>query len=243
MASTRLPNKPMADIGGKPMIVRVWECAMQSGIGEVLVACDCDQIKHAIEQAGGRAVLTDPDVPSGSDRIWAALNAIQSNHDVVVNVQGDMPTLDPSVIKQAILPLADVSVDIATLASAIRDTQEIHDPAVVKVVFSRQSPVASKHTGDRGLETGRALYFSRAPIPYGDGEHYHHIGIYAYRRTALENFVSLPPSALEKRERLEQLRALEAGMRMDVVVVDTVPLGVDTPETLEKARAIIKDER
>ena len=221
MASTRLPDKPIADIGGKPMIVRVWERAMQSGAGEVLVACDGEAIKQAVEKAGGKAVLTNPELPSGSDRIWAALKQINSNHDVIVNVQGDMPTLDPAIIKKTLVMLENKEVDIATLASIIRDEKEVHDPAVVKVAMA---------------ESGKALYFSRSPIPYGEGEYYHHIGIYAYRRSALEKFVKLPPSPLEKREKLEQLRTLEAGMRIDVAVVDTVPLGVDTLETLEKAR-------
>ncbi len=226
MASTRLPNKPLADIGGKPMIVHVWQRAVTAGVGEVVVACDGPEIKEAIEKAGGVAVLTDPDLPSGSDRIWQALNIVDpgSKHNVVVNVQGDMPALDPSVIKQAVSVLADETVDIATLASVIRDKQEINDPAVVKAVIT---------------EAGRALYFSRSAIPHGDGAHYHHIGIYAYRRKALEKFVILPPSPLEKREKLEQLRALEAGMRISVAVVDTVPLGVDTPETLDKARQVL----
>lgn len=221
MASTRLPDKPMADIGGKPMIVHVWERAVRSGIGEVVVACDNPLIQNAIEKAGGKAVLTNPDLPSGSDRIWAALKELNSNYDVVVNVQGDMPTIDPSIIKQAVSLLENDTVDIATLASVIRDEKEIHDPAVVKVAIAA---------------SGKALYFSRAPIPHGEGEYFHHIGIYAYQRSALEKFVSLLPSPLEKREKLEQLRALEAGMRIDVAVIDTVPLGVDTPETLKKAR-------
>ncbi|MFO0388093.1 MAG: 3-deoxy-manno-octulosonate cytidylyltransferase [Alphaproteobacteria bacterium] len=221
MASTRLPDKPLADIGGKPMIVHVWERAVRSGIGEVVVACDNTLIQNAIEKAGGKAVLTNPDLPSGSDRIWAALKELNSNYDVVVNVQGDMPTIDPSTIKQAVSLLENDTVDIATLASVIRDEKEIHDPAVVKVAIAA---------------SGKALYFSRAPIPHGEGEYFHHIGIYAYQRSALEKFVSLPPSPLEKREKLEQLRALEAGMRIDVAVIDTVPLGVDTPETLKKAR-------
>ncbi len=225
MASTRLPNKPLADIAGQPMILHVWRKAVQSGVGDVVVACDSNRIKEVIEQAGGKAVLTDADLPSGSDRIWAALKEININHDVVLNVQGDMPTLDPAIIKLAVALLKNKDVDIATLAAVIRDEQEINDPAVVKVAVAA---------------TGKALYFSRATIPHGAGEHYHHIGIYAYRRAALEKFVTLPPSSLEKREKLEQLRALEAGMRIDVAVVDTVPLGVDTPETLDKARKWIE---
>lgn len=248
MASTRLPNKPLADIGGQPMIVHVWQRAVQSGVGEVVVACDSQPIKDAIEKAGGKAVLTNPDLPSGSDRIWEALNIVdpQGKHTVVVNVQGDMPTLDPSVIKQAVSLLENKSVDIATLASVIRDEKEIHDPAVVKVVMSHESWVMNNSfpmTHNPKSMMGRSIYFSRSPIPHGEGDYFHHIGIYAYQRSALEKFVRLPPSPLEKREKLEQLRALEAGMRIDVAVVDTVPLGVDTPETLEKARKLMSEER
>lgn len=229
LASTRLPNKPLATIGDAPMIVQVLRRAVASRVGDVVVACDSDSIKQEIEKAGGRAVLTDPNLPSGSDRIYQALQTIDpdSRYDTVINVQGDMPTLDPAIILQAANLLTDPQVDIATLAAVIRDEQEKHDPAVVKIALAGK----------------RALYFSRSLIPHGEGPHYHHIGIYAYRRKALERFVSLPPSALEQREKLEQLRALEAGMRIDVAVVDTVPLGVDTPETLEKARKIFSEYR
>ena len=223
LASTRLPGKPLADIAGLPMIVQVLKRALESKAGEVVVACDSREIAEVITQANGRAVLTDPNLPSGSDRIHAALQSIdpEAEFDVVVNVQGDMPTLDPSLIKTAVALLDNPEVDIATLAAVIRDEAEKTDPAVVKVARA---------------ENGRALYFSRATIPANQGPLYHHIGLYAYRRAALEAFVALPPSALEQREKLEQLRALEAGMRIDVAIVDTVPLGVDTPETLEKAR-------
>lgn len=230
LASTRLPNKPLADIGGLPMIVQVLKRALEAKAGEVVVACDSQQIADVITQAGGKAVLTDPDLPSGSDRIHAALQSIDpaAEYDVVVNVQGDMPTLDPSLINAAVKLLDNPHVDIATLAAVIQDDTEKTDPAVVKVARA---------------ENGRALYFSRATIPHGAGTLYHHIGLYAYRRAALEAFVALPPSALEQREKLEQLRALEAGMRIDVAIVDTVPLGVDTPEGLEKARKLIKMTR
>lgn len=222
LASTRLPNKPLAVIGGAPMIVHVWKRAVESGMGDVVVACDSQEIYAAIAAAGGKAVLTDPDLPSGSDRIYQALTKVDpaGEYDVIINVQGDMPTLDPKVISAAARLLENEEVDIGTLAAVIQDASEKIDPAVVKIALSGT----------------RALYFSRATIPAGEGELYHHIGIYAYRRSALKQFVSLPPSALEMREKLEQLRALEAGMRIDVAVVDTVPLGVDTPETLEKAR-------
>lgn len=222
LASTRLPNKPLAVIGGAPMIVQVWKRAVASGIGDVVVACDSRAIADAVETAGGVAVMTDPNLPSGSDRIHAALGILDAKkkYDVVLNVQGDMPTLDPSIIIASVKLLENKAVDIGTLAAVITDEQEKNDPAVVKIA----------------LAGSRALYFSRALIPHGDGPHYHHIGIYAYRREALETFVNLAPSPLEMREKLEQLRALEAGMRIDVAVVDAVPLGVDTPEGLEKAR-------
>jgi len=222
LASTRLPNKPLALVGGEPMIVQVWKRAVAAAIGDVVVACDSREIADAVARAGGKAVLTDPDLPSGSDRIYAALGEIdpEKKYDVIINVQGDMPTLDSRIIIAAAELVKNPSVDIGTLAAVITDEAEKADPAVVKIA----------------LAGSRALYFSRALIPHGEGAHYHHIGIYAYRRTALEKFVSLPPSPLELREKLEQLRALEAGMRIDVAVVDAVPLGVDTPEGLEKAR-------
>lgn len=236
MASTRLPGKPLADIGGMPMIVHVWKRAMQAQVGEVVVACDSPSIAEAITKAGGKAVLTDENLPSGSDRIWQALGKIdpRKSFDVVVNVQGDMPLLDPAIIKNALALLSNYSVDIATLACPIADEAEKNDPAVVKIAIA---PPAIK---GKGQVLGRALYFSRATIPHGDGPLYHHIGIYAYRRSALERFVSLPPSALEQREKLEQLRALEAGMRIEVALANTVPLGVDTPEGLEKARHLME---
>ncbi len=244
MASTRLPNKPMALIGGLPMIIQVMKRAQASGIGRVVVACDGEEIAGAVRGAGGEAVLTDADLPSGSDRIFQALSKIDpdKNHDVIINVQGDMPCLDPQIIKQVFTVLENLEVDIATLAAIITKEDEKNDPAVVKIVMSHESQVMREEkipmTHDPKPMTARALYFSRAPIPYGEGDLYHHIGIYAYRRQALEKFVSLPPSILEVREKLEQLRALEAGMRIDVAVVDTVPLGVDTQESLEKARKI-----
>ena len=218
----------LALIGRLPMIVQVWRRAVQSFNGTVVVACDGQEIADAIAAAGGKAVLTDPDLPSGSDRIYQALQAIDPNkaHDVVINLQGDMPTLDTSLVGKVLALMNNPDVDIATLAAPITEEREIHDPAVVKPVIAF----------DASGKQGKALYFSRATVPYGEGAHYHHIGIYAYRRAALDYFVTLPPSPLEIREKLEQLRALEAGMRIDVAIVDTVPLGVDTPETLELAR-------
>lgn len=229
MASQRLPGKPLAMVGDAPMIVQVWRRAVAAGIGPVVVAAGDEAIAVAIRGAGGEAVLTDPDLPSGSDRIWQALSRLQGGPavDVIVNVQGDMPTLDSSLIVRAGALLDDPSVDIGTLAAVITDEAEKTDPAVVKPVLALNAN-----------GTGRALYFSRASIPAGEGPLYHHIGLYAYRREALQRFVALPPSPLEMREKLEQLRALEAGMHIEVAVVDAAPLGVDTPETLEKARAI-----
>jgi 3-deoxy-manno-octulosonate cytidylyltransferase (CMP-KDO synthetase) len=228
MASTRLPGKPLADICGKPMIVHVWERACAANLGEVVVATDSEVIQAAVEKAGGRAVMTRADHPSGSDRIFEALALAdpQGRVRAIVNVQGDLPTVPPQDIRAALAPLSDPTVDIATIAAEIVRVQERDNPNIVKVVGT---PV--------GTERLRALYFTRATAPSGDGPLYHHIGLYAYRRAALERFVALPPSPLERRERLEQLRALEAGMRIDVAIVKSVPLGVDTTEELEQARA------
>jgi 3-deoxy-manno-octulosonate cytidylyltransferase (CMP-KDO synthetase) len=216
------------------MIVHVLRRAEASQLGPVVVATDSGAIATAVEKAGGRAVLTRADHPSGSDRIFEALGIVdpQARADIVINVQGDLPTLDADDIAAAIGPLTDPAVDIATLAAEIKDPAERDNPNVVKVVGSPLGP--------RRL---RALYFTRATAPAGDGPLFHHIGLYAYRRAALERFVHLPPSALEQRERLEQLRALEAGMRIDVAIVDSVPLGVDTPDDLERARALLETRR
>lgn len=230
LASTRLPFKPLADIAGSPMIVQVWRRAVEADVGEVVVAADSPEIVDAVTGAGGRAVLTDPAHPSGSDRIFEALCRIDpdARHDVIVNVQGDLPTIDPGTVRAALAPLRDPEVDVATLAAVIRRDEERGDPNVVKVVGAE---VAQGRL--------RALYFTRATAPWGDGPLLHHIGLYAYRRAALTRFVGLAPSPLELRERLEQLRALEAGMRVDVMLVDTAPLGVDTPNDLERARAVL----
>ena len=227
LAATRLPNKPLADIGGVPMIVQVWRRAMEAAIGPVVVACDDERVAEAVHKEGGKAVMTRSDHPSGSDRIHEAACKVdpEGRHDIIVNVQGDLPTIDPKVIRAAIVPLADREVDLATLTVEITVEHERTDPNVVKVVGS---PV--------GPNRLRALYFTRATAPYGEGPRYHHIGLYAYRREALARFVALPPSPLEQREKLEQLRAIEAGMRIDVTVVDEVPRGVDTPADLETAR-------
>jgi 3-deoxy-manno-octulosonate cytidylyltransferase (CMP-KDO synthetase) len=232
MAATRLPQKPLADIAGRPMIAHVLDRAVAAGIGPVYVATDAPEIAAAVERAGGEAVMTRTDHVSGSDRICEALGLIAAgrNAAIIVNVQGDLPTIEPADIRAALVPLADPTVDISTLAAEIRTAEERTNPNIVKVVGT---PV-----GPRRL---RALYFTRATAPYGDGPLYHHIGLYAYRRPALEKFVRLPQSALERREKLEQLRALEAGLRIDVALVDSVPLGVDTPAELEMARAMLRN--
>ena len=231
LKATRLPDKPLADIGGEPMIVQVWRRAVEADCGPVLVATDAEAVRDAILQAGGEALMTRPDHPSGSDRVFEAVLA----HDpagklgAVVNLQGDLPTLDPALVHACLKALSEGEADIGTIAARIVREEERTDPNVVKVVGT---PVAGSVL--------RALYFTRATAPYGEGPLYHHIGIYAYRRDALERFVSLPPSPLELREKLEQLRALEAGMRINVGLVDTVPLGVDTPRDLERARELLQ---
>ena len=230
MSASRLPGKPLADICGLPMIVHVLRRAAAAGLGRVVVATDSDEILKVVEAAGGEAVMTRADHPTGSDRIREAADLVdpERRFERIINVQGDLPTLDPGIVSAAAELLDDPGVDIGTLAAIIVRPEEVSNPAVVKAIGT---PI-----GDRRL---RALYFSRATAPSGEGPLYHHIGLYAYRRTALERFVTLPPAPLEQRERLEQLRALENGMRIDIAVVDTVPLGVDTPAELERARALI----
>jgi len=229
MASTRLPGKPLADINGLPMIVHVLRRAQEARLGEVVVATDSEAIQAAVEKSGGRAIMTSTDHLSGSDRIYEALEAIDPERrvGVVVNVQGDLPTIDPAEIRAALGPLSDPAVDIATIAAVITNPSELTNPHVVKV---SGAPVTASRF--------RGTTFTRANAT-GAGPHYHHIGLYAYRRAALERFVKLPPSANEQREKLEQLRALDAGMRIDVALVKSVPLGVDTPEELAKARALL----
>jgi 3-deoxy-manno-octulosonate cytidylyltransferase (CMP-KDO synthetase) len=230
LTATRLPGKPLADIAGEPMIVHVLRRAEEANLGQVVVATDSEVVATAVEKAGGRAVMTRADHVSGSDRIFEALDLIDPKGiaRIVVNVQGDLPTLAPADIRASVALLDDPEVDIGTLAAEIVKEHERTNPNVVKAIGTQVSP---RHL--------RALYFTRATAPTGEGPLYHHIGLYAYRRAALERFVKLPPSPLEKRERLEQLRALEAGMRIDIAVVDSVPLGVDTPEDLEAARALL----
>jgi 3-deoxy-manno-octulosonate cytidylyltransferase (CMP-KDO synthetase) len=230
MSATRLPGKPLADIHGAPMIVHVWRRAIEADVGPVCVAADDSRVIEAVAAAGGRAVMTRCNHASGSDRIFEALGLVDADgvHDVIVNIQGDLPTIEPSVVRASLAPLAKEGADIATLATPITREQEKDDPNVVKVVATELDPARL-----------RALYFTRARAPWGDGRLLHHIGLYAYRRDALRRFVAAPPSPLERREKLEQLRALEMGMRIDVALVETAPLGVDAAEDLERARAML----
>ena len=230
LASMRLPDKPLADIHGVPMIVHVWRRAVEADVGPVIVACADFEIIDAIKDAGGDAIYTNPNHASGSDRVFEALHTVDplKKHDCVINLQGDLPTIEPDAVRQVLRPFEDPACDIATLGVEIGDDSEKTNPNVVKIVGTPLAP-----------DRLRSLYFTRATAPWGEGPLYHHVGLYAYRRAALERFVSLPASFLEQRERLEQLRALEAGMRIDVQLVDTVPLGVDTPGELERARRIL----
>src|SRR6202140_1855720 len=231
MAATGRPGNPLLDIAGLPMIVHVLRRAEAAQIGRVAVATDTAEIASVVTAHGGEAVMTRPDHPSGSDRIYEALCKLdpRGEAEIVVNLQGDFPTIRTDNISDVLGPLSDPAVDIATLAAEIHTEEESLNPNVVKAVGS--------HLGPRRL---RALYFTRATAPWGDGPRYHHIGLYAYRRAALEHFVALPPSTLERQEKLEQLRALEAGMRIDITIVDMVPRGVDTPADLETTRQILK---
>jgi len=234
LAATRLPGKPLADIGGAPMIVHVWRRAIAAEIGPVIVACGDRAIADAVEREGGRTIMTNPNHPTGSDRIHEAIGHIDPDcrHDAVVNVQGDLPLLDPAAIQVAVAGLADPETDIATLAAIIEDEAALADTSVNKVVAGFSDPV----------RPARALYFSKAVVPWGPGPHYEHIGLYAYRRAALDRFVKLPRGILEPRERLEQLRALEAGMRISVSLIDPARLGVqvDTPADLARARRLVE---
>jgi 3-deoxy-manno-octulosonate cytidylyltransferase (CMP-KDO synthetase) len=235
LAATRLPDKPLALIAGVPMIVHVWRCAVSAGVGPVVVACGDHAIAEVILREGGRAVMTDPALPTGSDRIQAAIALLDPEraYDAVINVQGDMPMLDPLAIRVALAALSEPDTDIATLAALITDPAQLESISVNKVVAGFADPA----------RPSRALYFSKAPVPWGEGPHYEHIGLYAYRRAALDRFVTLPRGILEQRERLEQLRALEAGMRISVSLIDPARLGVqvDTPEDLERARALMEN--
>jgi len=234
LAASRLPGKPLADIAGVPMIVHVWRRALAAEIGPVVVACGDRAIADAVETAGGRAVMTDPRHPTGSDRIHEAISHLDPgrSHDVVVNVQGDLPLLDPAAVRVAVAGLADPEFDIATLAAVIEDEAALHETSVNKVVAGFADPT----------RPARVLYFSKAAVPWGEGPHYEHIGLYAYRREALERFVGLPRGVLEQREHLEQLRALEAGMRISVSLIEAGRLGVqvDTPADLARARELFR---
>lgn len=231
MRSARLPGKPLADIGGLPMIVHVWQQAVASKLGPVVVAAAEPEIVAAVEKAGGRGILTDPDLPTGSDRIYQALTKLdpEKKHDAIINVQGDEPLQEPENIRAVFSLLADPAVDIATCVAPLTDPARRAAPQVVKVAMEF----------NEATKKGRCLYFSRAEIPAGNGPYFHHIGLYAYRRDALEIFVKSPQGVLEKRESLEQLRGLSLGMRVEAALVDGVPIGVDTPEDLEKVRAVI----
>lgn len=230
LSASRLPGKPLADIHGAPMIVHVWRRAIEAAVGEVVVATDTPEVAEAVRQVGGRVQMTRADHPSGSDRIHEALQAIdpEGRHDVVINVQGDLPTIAPEAIRAVLAPLQNPAVDISTLVADIYREEERTASSVVKMVGSR---LAQGHF--------HCLYFTRATAPWGDGPLYHHIGLYGWRRASLNRFIALPPSQLELREKLEQLRALEAGMRIEAVLVDDVPLGVDTPTDLERARELL----
>ena len=234
MASIRLPGKPLADIDGAPMIVHVWRRAVEAAVGRVVVATDDLAIAAAVELAGGEAVMTRADHLNGSARIHEALERLGATEEIVVNLQGDIPTVEPATVRAALAPLAEPEVDIATVCAEIVRDEERTNPNVVKVGGS----AASLAEDAAGIL--RVLYFTRATAPWGEGPLYHHIGLYAYRRAALDRYVSLPPSPLELREKLEQLRALEAGMRIDAAIVAAVPLGVDTPADLERARALLR---
>jgi 3-deoxy-manno-octulosonate cytidylyltransferase (CMP-KDO synthetase) len=230
LAATRLPGKPMADIGGEPMIVAVWRRAVEADVAPVWIATDSENIAEAVRAAGGQAVMTGTHHPSGSDRVFEAVGRIDPDgrYDAIINVQGDLPTVSPATIRAAALPLEDPEVAIGTPVAVIEREEERTASSVVKMVGT---PL--------GGGRFRALYFTRATAPWGEGPLHHHIGLYAWRRAALARFVALPPSPLELREKLEQLRALEAGMRIDAVEVGEVPLGVDTPADLERARAML----
>jgi len=229
LAAQRLPGKPLADIGGVPMIVRVLRAAKAAGVGRVAVAAGDAEILDAVEDAGGEAVLTDPTLPSGSDRIMAAARKLdpQGRHDVVINLQGDMPFVGPEVLTACAGLLArETSCDISTVVAAESGVADRSNVDVVKAVLALPP-------GDRD---GRALYFTRSTL-YGDAPIWRHIGVYGYRRAALERFTAAPPSPLEQREKLEQLRALELGMSLWAAVIDAAPISVDTPADLEAARA------
>ena len=230
LASTRLPNKPLAMIEGKTMIQRVYEQALKANLGEVIIATDGEKIANEIKKFGGKYILTNPDLQSGTDRIYSAYKLLKQDFDIIVNVQGDLPNIDPNVISECVNLALENDCDIATVASKISDISEINNPNVVKIALA---------------QNGFALYFSRSPIPFSkniNDDYFHHIGIYAYKKNALEKFINLTPSPLEKRESLEQLRALENGMKIAVKIVNAHPLSVDTQEDLDKVINLIKSQ-
>ena len=235
LASTRLPSKPLADIHGTPMIVHCLRRAEAAGVAPVAVACGDRAIYDTVAAAGGQAVMTRSDHPSGSDRVFEAVQSLdpEGRYNVVINLQGDLPSLDPTVVAAVLEPLEEPAVDIATLVVEITEAAERANPDAPRAAVAFAP----------GSRRARALYFSRSAVPWPGAEDseplYYHLGIYAFRRAALARFVSLPQTALEQRERLEQLRALEDGMRIDVRRVDTLPLGVDTPADLAKARDLL----
>ncbi len=233
MESTRFPGKPLAEISGKPMIMRVVERALEANIGDVWVAACEQEVMDVVLSMGAKAVMTDKALPSGSDRIYQALERIGKDYDTIINVQGDLPTIDPETIKASLSLLEETNADIATLAAVIKEEREKSDPNVVKAIIAGDT-LEKNH--------GRALYFTRATAPYGEGNLYHHIGLYAYKAQALKQFIALKPSALEQREKLEQLRALENGLHIEVGVVNSVPLGVDTPEDVARVEKIITNQ-
>ncbi len=232
LASTRLPGKPLALIGGRAMILHVMDRAREAGIGPVAAACAEAEIAEVVRAGGGVAVLTDPALPSGSDRVQAALAVLdpEGRHDVVVNLQGDLPAIPGADVRAVLMPLADPAVDIGTLVTPVLTAEDAAAPQVVKAACAFAP----------GQAVARALYFSRVAVPSGEGPLWHHIGVYAYRRAALARFVALPEGELERRERLEQLRALEAGMRIGCARVVSAPFGVDTPADLARARMLME---
>lgn len=238
VAAVRLPDKPLLDIDGIPMIMRTWQQGIAASMGPVVVACCGPQIQEIIEEAGGQAIITDPNLPKGTDRVYAALQHLDaaspeaSGSDIIINLQGDLPTISPSLLKQVLVPLSNPDVDIATIAAPITNMTELNNSNVVKIAMTQPQEYSP------GVRIGRALYFSRSRIPSEGTVHYHHIGVYAYRRKALEAYVQMPESSLETAERLEQLRALEAGMRIDVALVNEIPPSVDTPEDLAFVRSL-----
>jgi 3-deoxy-manno-octulosonate cytidylyltransferase (CMP-KDO synthetase) len=227
MGSARLPGKVLADIAGRPMVAHVLARALEAGVGQVAVACSEPEVAAAVRAAGGRAAMTDPTLPRGSDRVHAALAELDPDGrcDVVVNLQGDLPTLPPAFLRAVLRPLDDPAYDVATLVAPVTSDEEAQAPSVVKAACAFE-----------GGDIAPALYFSRGKVPHGDGPLWHHVGVYAFRRAALDRFVALPESPLERRESLEQLRALEAGMRIGCARVDHAPRGVDTPDDLARVR-------